>query len=67
MDREELLNKLAEMLAGMQVPYTLGEGLLGAARQPYLDILIDGDKEGISMGWREPEDFKKYLDKKLAS
>jgi hypothetical protein len=61
MDREELLNRLADLLAGMQVPLSLG--ILGGAEEPFRDILRDEN----TFGWRDAEHFKNYLNKKLAS
>ena len=57
MTREELLEALAKILAGLQVPLSLGPGLLGAADEPYRKVLAE-----TGFGWKNAEDFKTYLE-----
>jgi len=57
--REELLEALAKILAGLQVSLSMpgGSGLLGAADEPYRKVLAE-----TGFGWKNAEDFKTYLE-----
>jgi hypothetical protein len=62
MTRDDLLNDLAELLAGLQVPLSLnGPVMLGAGCEPYRRIL-----DGLpGFGWRGAEDFLPELSRLL--
>lgn len=56
MTSDEALDDLAELLAGLQVPLSLGHGLLGAADEPYRRLLGE-----LGFGWRDAEEFRAGL------
>lgn len=60
MNREELIAALGKMLAGLQVPLSLGGPRLGAAAEPYREILRDS-----GFGWRDADEFADYLRRRL--
>jgi hypothetical protein len=53
--RDELIRNLAEVLAGLQVPMSLGLPL-GTAKAPWAAI---HDETGF--GWHAAEDYESYL------
>jgi hypothetical protein len=57
----DLIKTLAKMLAGMQAPLSLGLGVLGAAEEPYREVL----REVPGFGWKTPEDFEPWLRERL--
>ena len=57
MTKDELIEELAVLLTGLQVPLSLGGAqVLGAADEPYRKILADR-----GWGWADVGDFQKYL------
>lgn len=63
MTREELIAKLASVLAGLQVPLSIdGKVMLGAANEPYREILA-----ASGFGWRTAEEFEEWLTGTLAT
>lgn len=60
MDRDLLIDTLARVLAGLQVPLSLDGRLLGTAAAPYREILNDS-----SFGWRSDVEFADYLRRTL--
>jgi hypothetical protein len=62
MELAELIEKLAKILAGLQVPLSIGgPTFLGAAYEPYREILNDEK----TFGYRQSEDFEAYLRRKI--
>lgn len=51
------IEKTAKVLAGLQAPLSLGVGILGAAEEPYREILSDLP----GFGWRDASEFETYL------
>lgn len=60
MTRDECIQELAKLLAGLQVPLSLGLPL-GAAREPLIALY-----EQVPWGWSDISDFEKMLKEKLA-
>lgn len=64
MERPELVDLLAEILAGLQVPLSIsaeaGFCVLGAAEEPYCRLLAE-----TGFGWRTKEDFVAVLEEGL--
>lgn len=64
MSRDQVIDRLALMLAGLQVPLSmsqqLGVEVLGQAEQPYRELLQDS-----GFGWRNDYDFRVYLERTL--
>ena len=60
MTKDELIRTLAQLVSGLQVPLSIGVPL-GAANQPYRDIL-SGLKLG---GWQDVDQFETALRSKL--
>ncbi len=56
--REELVDQLAALVAGMQVPMSLGVPL-GSAREPLVSIL---HKVNGGFGWVDRDQVRAYLD-----
>lgn len=57
MNRDELIEALAALLAGLQVPLSLnGPLMLGAGCEPYRKILHDA-----GFGWKDDEVFETYI------
>lgn len=61
MTKDELIEALAKVLGGLQVPMSMGP-VLGAADKPYREIYADLG----GFGWRDDEAFHAYLRTKLA-
>lgn len=61
MDRDTLIETLAQVLAGLQAPLSLGGGLLGTADAPLRQVLMDS-----GFGWRTAEEFETYLRERLS-
>jgi hypothetical protein len=61
MTRDERVQALAELLAGLQVPLSIG--ILGAAQEPYRRLLNDVP----GFGWRTADDFRPYAEEILAT
>jgi hypothetical protein len=59
MDRDELIARLAQILAGLQVPVSLRMNL-GTAQQPLLAVFDDS-----GFGWKTGEHFEDYLRRRL--
>lgn len=64
MERDQLIETLAAVLAGLQAPLSmsgdLGVTVLGAADEPYRRILADR-----GFGWCDAAEFEDYLRKVL--
>ncbi len=54
MNRQQLTTKMAEVIAGLQVPVSMASevpGMLGVAEAPARELM------GLVGGWAEPEEF----------
>lgn len=61
MGREELLDNLATLLAGLQVTHSLDPAMLGSAAQPWREI-----HNAVGFGWMDDAQYRAYLDEVLA-
>lgn len=53
---EAVLDRLALILAGLQVPLSIDPHILGSAAEPFRQLLHDS-----GFGWRNEYDFREYL------
>lgn len=60
MTREECIHELAKLLAGLQVPLSLGVPL-GAAREPLTELYSQ-----LPWGWADESAFEQMLKEKLS-
>lgn len=61
MNREEIIGKLADLMAGLAVPVSLGVRL-GVAREAWADL----HRELVGVGWHLAEDYRVALERTLA-
>lgn len=57
MNKDELIKYLAQILAGLQVPYSLDSRMLGSAADPWLMV-----KQAVGFGWLDEADFQAWLE-----
>jgi hypothetical protein len=58
-NRDKLIARLAQLLAGLQVPVSMSMPL-GTADDPARELMADA-----GFGWKNVEDFERYLRKTL--
>jgi hypothetical protein len=59
--RQQVIENLAKVLAGLQVPYSIGRRILGTAAEPWSEL----QRQLHMIGWNDSEQYKTALEEVL--